>query len=202
MDEGTCTMLQNTAVEHSRLFLELYGNRPAKIKFHHVFHLAQDMLYIGHSISCFATERKNKDVIAVSNASSRGMEKAAVLNFLHRNLHHLSDGKWCTKSYLENHSTASDSSYSMSTQATLTMEMHANDFVVLRSRCIGRVNMFFQGNDGDMVVMIEIHDAIPGKPYHFSKHSTAAFVDAVEIVEAIYWYDKKDSLFAIIPDFL
>ena len=51
-------------------------------------------------------------------------------------------------------------------------------------------------------IFFQIHDAIPGKPYHFSKHSTAAFVDAVEIVEAIYWYDKKDSLFAIIPDFL
>ena len=66
------------------------------------------------------------------------------------------------------------------------------------------MRVFFHNKDDDaIVVMLDIHETIPEKPYHFTKHSTAeAFVDAHEIVEAIYWYEKQDSLFAIIPDFI
>ena len=43
---------------HNRLFLDLYGNNNVKIKFHHTYHMPDDMLYLMKCLSCFPAERK------------------------------------------------------------------------------------------------------------------------------------------------
>ena len=54
------TRLNALVNTHATLFLELYGDANAKVKFHHLYDLADDMLRIGGALSCFVTERKTR----------------------------------------------------------------------------------------------------------------------------------------------
>ena len=60
LSETIATTLRELIVKHNTLFLELYGNRRAKIKFHHMYHLPEDMLWLLSCLSCFPTERRKK----------------------------------------------------------------------------------------------------------------------------------------------
>ncbi len=95
--------LLDLCVKHNKLFLELYGNTHAKIKFHHLYHLARTMLYMHSCLSCFPTERKNKDALAVSVATDKAMERTSVVSFLHKTLKHWErHATCCTEMFLTN----------------------------------------------------------------------------------------------------
>ena len=56
-------VLAGVIAEHAVLFRRLYS-KFIKVKFHHLVHVPDDLLRLGKVISCFAPERKHKDVKA------------------------------------------------------------------------------------------------------------------------------------------
>ena len=51
--------LRRLIQEHAELFIESYPGRETP-KFHHLFHIVDNMLFLGKLLSCFVTERKHR----------------------------------------------------------------------------------------------------------------------------------------------
>ena len=205
MSEAIHAVLTALVIKHNRLFLELYGNANAKIKFHHTYHMADDMLYLMGCLSCFPTERKNKDAIAVSVAKDKHMEKTSVVSFLHRTLSHWEQhATSCTEIYLINPRAVCVHGEKISTSKSASLpcgELHVGDMVVLFDGSIGKVLSFWQQADS-FYVGVEVHRKIADAKmlYELMVHDVN-FIDARMIVEPVFWYATANAILAIAPEY-
>lgn len=205
MSEAIRTVMKDLIVKHNRLWLELYGNIPSKIKFHHSYHIPDDMLYLLHILSCFVTERKNKDAIAVSVASDRHMEKTSVISFLHKSLSHWEQHiTSCTEMYLCNARTVCLNGQQMESAKKATLpcgDLFCSDMVLLFDGSIGKITSFWQIDDA-ILVGLEVHRKIPNTTllYELEAH-TVNFIDARLVVELVSWYPKANALLVIVSEY-
>ncbi len=190
--------------KHNRLFLDLYGKEHAKIKFHHTYHIADDMLYVMQCLSCFPTERKNKDALALSVATDKNIEKASVIALLHSTLSHWNDARGCEEVYLHNPRPMClhEEKVSKSVSATLTCgDVYTHDMVLLFDGSIGKV-LSFRQHDDSIHVGVQVHRAIPNAELLFGiRVHEVNFVDDRSTVEPIFWYAKANAILAIVPQF-
>ena len=162
MDVSIHAKLMATIIEHNTLFVQLYGNKCAKIKFHHLFHLPDDLLRAGSAISCFVTERKNKDAISVSVTTDRKVEKSSIIMFLHRTIAHWSDNdNACKPEYLRGGRTVDVNGEAIMTSRSACLScgvVSASDVVLLTNGSIGIVMDFWQNpNENDVFVRLCEH---------------------------------------------
>ena len=191
-------------MKHNRLFLDLYGDKDAKIKFHHTYHIPDDMLYLMKCLSCFPAERKNKDAIAVSNASTTHIEKASVIAFLHRTIDYWNDSKACHEIYLNDPRAVALHGQRLSKAASATLtcgEVHINDMVFLFDGSIGKVRSFYQHGDC-LSVGVDVHKAISHAKLLFEIDAhDVQFIDARSIVEQVFWYANATGIIAVFPKY-
>ena len=205
MNDTICQTLRSLIVQHNTLCLELYGNAHFKVKFHHLYHLPDDMFWLNKIISCFVTERKNKDAIAVSVTTDRALEKSATISFLNRTIKHWSNNLEATQeSYLLKpraimlHGQWVDHS----TSAVLPCgELHQRQMVALRNGDIGAIVDFWQDAAYKQItVQIEVHMCIPNEQIYFElEPSSVVFVSSHAINEPISWYATTTKLVASMP---
>ena len=202
MNQTISTRLKKIIVAHARLFLKLYEELHATPKFHHMYHLPDDLLWMLQCLSCFPTERKNKDALELSNATDRTVEKTSVINFLQQTLSHWAKNG-CQESYLH----GNPRSYALGGGVTLFQssgatcqggEIKSGDMVSFSDGSIGKVISFSQC-DGDerIYAQAEVHELISG--FDFQLGYEVLFVDVSMIVEAVCWKTKPRSIFAIVP---
>jgi len=203
MDEAIHRKLLHCIVQHNTMFVTLYGNEHAKIKFHHLMHLPDDMLRAGSCLSCFPTERKNKDALAVSTATDTDIERTSTIKFLHQTI-----SRWCSTTnackpaYLHNGVTMSTPSTSIPMTGSMTAclpcgDVHAGDVVHLVNGKIASIIDFWECN-GSIYVRASVHNPIRGM--HFEPHPCFEVVDDVAIiVEPLAFYKTNDKLVAAIP---
>jgi hypothetical protein len=199
MNASIHAKLLATIIEHNTLFLQLYGETNAKIKFHHLYHLPDDLLRAGSAISCFVTERKNKDAIAVSVCTDRNVEKSSIIMFLHRTIAHWSGNyKACAPVYLRNgHNVEVNGDVIMVSKSVCLPcgDVYAGDMVLLTNGSIGQVMEFWQNpGDQDVVVRFCEHKRIEGAHFDLTSHVVIDSVDCV--VEPMAWF--KDSEFIVV----
>ena len=188
------TALINT---HATLFLELYGDAHAKVKFHHLFDLADDLLRIMGAVSCFVTERKNKDVKAVAESVSRHLERTATCSFLQNTVAHWRDNsEACLPAYLcraTRVTIKSDTDLWRAKQAVLPCgTVFRRDFIVLDDGSVGLTIDFFRWGDeadDDMHVRFERFTPNASVPLRFDRFGDGREVVHVScIVEPCAWY--------------
>ena len=206
MTIDTFHKLQERIVQHAKLFLDLYGEINAKVKFHHLYHLAEDMMRLGKSISCFPGERKNKDALALSVACDRNIERSSTIAFLHRTITHWSgNSDGCSKRYM--HSTRfmmvqGDKIGSATSATTECGDLYANDMVYLVDGSIASIIDFWQ-HDGqsEIFVRMKVHQPIPHTEVQFHLDTQDAFQSVNTIVEAVAWYRAPSHVVACVPQF-
>ena len=189
-------------LKHNRLFLDLYGNNNVKIKFHHTYHMPDDMLYLMKCLSCFPAERKNKDAIAVSKANTTHIEKASVISFLHRTIDYWNDSKGCREMYVNDPRAVAMHGQRLYKAASATLacgEVHINDMVFLVDGSIGKVRSFYQ-HDECIYVGVDVHKAISHATllFEIDVHEVQ-FIDARSIVEPVFWHAKETCILAVVP---
>ena len=204
MNDTICQTLRTLIVQHNTLCLELCGDAPFKVKFHHLYHLPDDMFGLNKIISCFVTERKNKDAIAVSVATDKAFEKSATISFLHRTIKHWSNNLEATQeSYLLKpraimlHGQWVDHS----TSAVLPCgELHQRQMVALRNGDIGAIVDFWQDAAKQIAVQIEVHMRVPNEQIYFElEPSSVVFLSSGAINEPISWYATSTKLVVSMP---
>ena len=203
MNETIRDTLKEVCVKHSALFLELYGNLRAKPKIHHVFHIADDMFYFLSCLSCFPTERKNKDAIAVSVATDRTVEKTSVIKFLHRTLKHWERvSTACTKMFLARGAAICVDGRKI-TKARYGVfpcgEVHCGDMVAFYDGSLGRVQQLLE-TEGVIYIGASIHRKLAGKfvDWELESHEFN-FIDARLMQEPVAWYARSQSIVAAAP---
>ena len=68
---------------HASIFHELYRDpKHFKVKYHHLLHLADDLLRVGKMLSCFPMERKHKDIKVQMVNSFKSVERTTVYSYL------------------------------------------------------------------------------------------------------------------------
>jgi len=206
MCPATHTILEKTLLKHNTLFLELYGEKNCKIKFHHIYHIAKDMLYMGGCISCFPGERKNKDALALSVASDKIIEKSATWSFLHRTVSHWhGNDNACLEYYLNDARRVSMQGEKLDVALSATLKcgiVHANDMVYLVDGSIGKVCQFWQSHGKEVTVKVLVHKKIPSSRIYFELEAYATcFLAQSCIVEPVGWYAGTSYIVACIPEF-
>ena len=204
MNSAIYTTLRDLCIKHNRLFLELYGNTHAKIKFHHIYHIADAMWFLQSCLSCFPTERKNKDAIAVSIANDKGMERTSVAKFLHRTLKHWEQHmNCCTEQFLINPRVSSISGQRVliSTSGTFRCsDIHTNDIVLLVDGSLGKVVSLCTGCDETIILGVEIHRKCADARLQYELNPYQVdFIDARQVVEPVFWYSGVDAIIAAAP---
>ena len=205
MSKDIHRVLTKLVVKHNEMFLALYGNHCCKIKFHHLYHLPADMLYLLQCLSCFPMERKNKDAIAVSVATDVNVEKTSVISFLHRTLAFWVSPSACEERRLlaPRNVCINGMSVTHSRTASLTCgDVSTGDMVALLDGSIGRVISFWQNCNSIISAGLQLHMQLPNTQmlYQLQSHDVA-FVDVRSIVEPIFWYAKSNSIFVVVPDY-
>ena len=194
-------------IKHNTLFLELYGNEHAKIKFHHLFHLPDDMLYLGGCYSCFPTERKNKDAIAVSVATDRKVERTSTIAFLQRTAaHFVGNDDACTAAHLHSivQLSMGGTLFCRSVFATLPCgDVHVNDMLLIVDGSLGKVIDFWQRDgDADVVVRMDMHSQTGNDKLSFASASHAQVFESMSrICEPVAWHATSSKIVACIPLF-
>ena len=197
--------LQAVIVKHNTLFLELYGNARAKIKFHHMYHLPGDMLRLSSCLSCFPTERKNKDAIAVSSATDATVERTSVIAFLQRTLHHWKRHlNTCREMYLLNGEAVHVGGLKLTCARTGVFkygELHVGDMALFQEGVLGKVRSFWD-HEGQIFIAVDRHRfAIPDQ-LQWDLHAHGVhFIDAELLIEPVFWYAKANSILAAAPSY-
>lgn len=205
INEAISATLQGLIVKHNALFLELYGNRVAKIKFHHMYHLARDMLYLLGCLSCFPTERKNKEAIAVSTATDCTVERTSVIAFLQRTLNHWSCHlNTCSEMYLQSEQVAYVQGLKLSQARAAVFksgELHAGDIAFFHGGILGKVRSFCK-LDARIFIEIDRHRQIPNtqNQWELASHDVH-FIDAELLIEPMFWYAKANSILVAVPSY-
>ena len=191
---------------HAVLFLELYGNISAKVKFHHLYDLPDDLLRIG-ALSCFVTERKNKDAKAVASSVSRHLERTATMSFLQNTFTHWRDNmEACLPSYLRRATDVTvpgaDCTLSRSTEAILPCgDIFEGDVVLLNDGSIAKVVDFWHWGDddvNDIHVRLERFTRNASGPLRFEHRIGDRFVvDSGVILEPCAWYPCSPSTIVV-----
>jgi hypothetical protein len=191
-------------VKHNTLFLELYGNACAKIKFHHLYHLPENMMWLASCLSCFPTERKNKDAIAVSSATDSTVERTSVIAFLQRTLNH-----WrrhlnaCSEMHLLDGRAAHVQGLKLTFARTAVFkcgELHIGDMAFFQGGVLGKVRSFWE-IEGRLFVSVDCHRSTPDRMQWDLAPHDINFIDAKLLIEPVFWYSKADSILAAAPSY-
>jgi hypothetical protein len=75
--------LRTLVTEHAELFVQLYPDR-VKPKFHHLFHIADNMVWLGALASCFVCERKHRSTKRAALWVFRSVDNTVVKEMLSR----------------------------------------------------------------------------------------------------------------------
>ena len=75
--------LRSLIVEHSALFARIYKDH-VKPKFHHLFHIPENMRFTKRLLSCFVTERKHRSIKAAGLHTFRNIEHTVTIDIVNR----------------------------------------------------------------------------------------------------------------------
>ena len=197
--------LHDTIVKHNALFLELYGDLQAKLKFHHSMHVPGDLYELGKAMSCFVGERKNKDALSVAVATDVNISHTATITFLRNSIAHWNDNRdACRPTFMVNAKIMQieGSRLAFSKHASLPSgEVYVNDMVILVDDSIAKVIGFWGGFDSDqeeLRVQVDIYQTTSFLRVANEPHAQR-FLLVDDIVEAVEWCANSDHITIIRP---
>ena len=191
---------------HAEMFVELYPGA-AKPKFHHLFHVIDNMRWLGKLLSCFVTERKHRSSKKAALHVFRHMEHTVLSDMVNQMCEVMADGALFTKTWLLNAQryTVQDSALHMSRGALLECgEVKEGDIVWLISDFVGRVHSFWrQDNSPQVFIQIQIMDRIleDGTVYFTEFTHVMHFAEAAHVLDACIWIYKRPGVLKVLAPF-
>ena len=151
------TELQSMVVRHASLWKDLYGDGHAKPKWHHLLHLAKDLLYIGKAISSLPGERKHRAAKAYGRFAFKTPEKTIVYSMLNEMAHSIRTENFKAARMIKPViKTFGSLQVLAATSASLPAgEVRRGDVVLCSGNVVGEVMAFF-ANDEDSEVTAQI----------------------------------------------
>ena len=177
---------------HQDEFVEIYGD-VLKPKWHHIFHVPDNMVFVGRALSCFATERKHKGIKRSALYIFRDMEHTVLHDVVTKSFEQLQSGHdLFKKEFLVNpYSVAvADNALQRSTSAVLvTGEACKGDIALFTSGEAGRILAFWQAPGETVAIEVDIYENVQGDVRLISEdHATRRFIESGSMVDTCIWY--------------
>ena len=191
---------------HANLFLELYGNAAAKVKFHHLLDLPDDLFRLGKALGCWVTERKNKDIKAVSIRVYRHLERTATFAVLNRALDHWRDNaSACLVSYMMREKAVHVGGRDLikSSEAILPCgDVFTDDMILLNDGSVRKIIDFWRNPMealDDVCVRFQRYTQLAPGSLRFQCSGDVDTTYATAVVEPVTYMKRKDCIVVALP---
>ena len=198
-------LLRELIAQHAELFVRLYPNS-VRPKFHQLFHIVDNMEFLGSLLSCFVTERKHRATKRAALFVFRSIDNTVIKDILNRHCEAVSDGggSLFQECYLVSPTRFcfGGASLQYSRRAVLRCgELRAGDLVYLSSDEVGEVVNFWS-HDGTAAIAAQLLVFQPSAVAHSRwcpKEATHRVTDAAGILDAVTWQRVGDEVRVILP---
>ena len=198
-------LLRKAIDDHHKLFRAIYGHC-IKVKFHHLFHLPENLLWLKRVVSCFVTERKHRDWKALSLFAFRHVEHQSVIDFCNYAVQEFKSGRFSfLPLYLIDPEDVEINGVGarVSLKATCYAGTVSRGKIVLSivegGRVIGMCRRFWEFEGQNSVVEIDAYDTAPGLSGNFSTSDAAkTFVPLSSLRALLIWAPARAGVINII----
>ena len=198
--------LRTLVVEHAELFVMLYPNS-VRPKFHHLFHIADNMVWLGCLLSCFVCERKHRETKRAALWTFRSIDNTVAKELLSRQCARISaEGtSLFQKQWLHSPKALNFGGVVLSRSTSACLEcgpISATDMVWVQegaSVIVGRVEAFWECHGQINVELRRYQRADAHGTRWSSTNATTTFVSVEYIVDAMAFADLGDSIVLVIP---
>ena len=191
--------------EHAELFVKLYPGHE-KPKFHHLFHIVDNMLFLGKLLSCFVTERKHRTTKRCALFVFRCIDNVVVKEMLSRQCEQIRSGSesifsavYLTRSKSFNFAGAV---FHRACGAVLPCgSVHAGDFVWLETNVVALVIAFWKADSAEHTsVQVNTYNRLDDSATRWQAESSTIFVDSASVVSTlIHSRTARDTVLVIPP---
>lgn len=197
---------------HAELFNKLYP-LAAKPKFHHLFHIVDNVIYLERLLSCFVTERKHRASKKSALHVYRHMEHTVLADMLNQFCNSMSTDVLFRRTALvraKKHpmpNTAGQTFYTAKSALLSCGEVDTGDVVYLTDHTIGKVLQFWQRHADDGAEIVVELEALPRKTpgttnVVFSSSRTTIFENAEAIIDACPWIKACEESILVLEPFV
>ena len=193
--------------QHHDLYLQCYGTRGIKPKWHHLLHLPGQIRRLGKVISCFAAERKHRSAKRAALHVFRHLEHTTLADMLNQQCEQILDGHNLFKRRFLAHRLdveAMGQTFARSTEAVLECgHLHSDDVIYCVDGVVARVRCFWQLADDDdapLVAQCTLCDKLSAILYRDSE--TVSFIESDSIVDAMTYKPRDDGVIRVILPYI
>ena len=191
--------------EHGKLFKKLYPDQ-IRPKFHHLYHIPDNMEFLNTLLACFVCERKHKDAKDCARESFRFVEHCVIVDMVNRQCSKVASSEsMFSRRFLVNGIVfPTDNRLNVATQSVLPIgQVHKGDLAFLLDGRVGQVIRFWQlQGDESIYVQLCVYTKCNNtiwQPTSANSENTC-FVDTDEIVAIVTWGKKSaDRIRVIVP---
>ena len=188
-------LLRQLTIDHGNLFERLYPDA-IKPKYHHLFHLPENMDYLGVLLSCFPTERKHRSGKSCALRVFRHYEHTVLRDLVNQQFSKLGDESHYSATMLVSPQRSADDDLSRSTVAHLPCGyVHSGDIVMCTNRELMHV-VFWWEKDGMIVLQGELLQRLRDGIW-VQGDRRVSFVDVQCVVCPITWAEKRDNSYRV-----
>jgi hypothetical protein len=194
--------------EHAELFTKLYPGH-VKPKFHHLFHIVDNMIFLGALLSCFVCERKHRFTKKAALHVFRSIDNTVVKEMLSRQCEAIRHGgeSLFKKQFLSRPKTLNFAGTILHRASTACLpcgSVSEGDLVWSRSGdsvVVGRVLGFWQHHDSQHIsVQLSGYSRVDESINRFDTSvCRPGFVDASNLIDTLAYAKLDDGVLLVIP---
>ena len=190
--------VQGMIEEHARLFVELYGEGAAKIKFHHLLHLMWNVFKLGKMIGCFPGERKHREAKAEALWGFRNIE-VTVTNSMVNNLCNdaIQTDAFHPIRMVSPQNTGIEGLMRSSSARLPCGEVSRGDVVLLTDQQVGEVLGFWLDTDSNCIVQIQCYTRGDDES-SWQCVGDIVWLEACNVLDALTWAFRRPGLIRIL----
>ena len=202
---GYIAKLRELIDRHHTLYQRLYPAKAVKPKYHHLLHIADNMVWVGRLLSCFVTERKHRTTKNAAMHVFRHMEHTVMADLTNRHIENLKNIYSQTLLLDSRAVNVYGSEFTTSVGAHLLCgDVRASDIVIVTSGVVGRVVRFWHKSGTEPVAHLDTFHKLNGEEYWSMNAPIAQFVKTDDIVDALPWayHRESDGIIRVVLPFL
>ena len=196
--------IRQLIVDHNRMFALLYPDQ-IRPKFHHLYHIPENMKFLNKLVACFVLEQKHKATKDAARVVVRFIESCVIKDLVNRQcVHMIAPESPFRQSFLVNPHCIPGKIFEASSVACLRIgKVGRNDIVYLKDMNVGVVHRFFKPLSGDaLMAQVSVYGKVSNQLLHARRLDDPIAIDADQIVAPVYWAKHADDLIRIVVPIL
>ena len=193
--------IQQLIYVHGKMYTAIYGAAQCRPKFHHLYHVPENMLAINKLVSCFVLERKHRVTKDAARECMRHIEHTVVVDMVNRHCCHAQNNEstYQMQYLLESQPTSVPKTTSASAAVISIGTVHKSDVVFLVDGSVAKVDRLWQDASG-LVLQVSPYGMVSAVLWKMDVKIGSRFVDALDVVALLtYAVESANVIRIIVP---